>query len=310
MAIQTSRASVHTVSLPVDAKLETVEVDGVAQAVKSDAGKVRISLAPGIREVVVRWQEGSGISAVFRSPPVSAGAAGVNFRTVLDLPEKRWLLMAGGPAQGPAILLWGYLLLILAAAILLPRLPYSPLKSWQWILLGLGLTQVPSAVALLVAGWFFAIGARNQMKSLGAHTHNFLQLSLVGYTVVFLVILTFAVYEGLVSSPDMEVVGAGSYSSHLVWVSDRSPGAFAPVWALSLSIWVWRVFMLAWALWLSKSLLSWLKWAWGELSQNYFWAPKAPSAPRPAQQSAVPVEHVEAQRVTEPAPPPGPMEEK
>ncbi len=287
MAIQTSRSVVHTVTIPEGAKLEGVEVDGVAQAVKSENGQVRVSLSPGIRQVTVSWQETRGITTIFRSPKVSTGAAGVNFRTVLELPEKRWLLMAGGPAQGPAILLWGYLVLIFGAAVLLPRLPYSPLKSWQWVLLGLGLTQVPSAVALIVAGWFFAVGARNSMR-LGHHTHNFRQLCLVGYTLAFLVILTAAVYEGLVSSPDMEVTGAGSHGSHLVWVSDRSTGAFAPVWALSLSIWVWRVFMLAWALWLSRALLAWLKWAWIEMSQEYFWAPKPPTK----------------QRITVPAPPP------
>lgn len=290
MAIQTSRSAVHTVTIPAQAKLEGVEVDGVAQAVKSENGHVRISLSPGMRQVSVKWQEASGITTVFRSPQISTGAAGVNFRTVVDLPEKRWLIMAGGPMQGPAILLWGYLVLILVAAVLLPRLPYSPLKSWQWVLLGLGLTQVPSVVALMVAGWFFAIGARNRIKGHGAHTHNFIQLCLIGYTLTFLVTLTFAVYEGLVSSPDMEVTGAGSYGSHLVWVSDRSPGAFAPVWALSLSIWVWRIFMLAWALWLSRSLLTWLKWAWNEMSEGYFWAPKAPAK----------------QRITVPAPPPTP----
>ncbi len=287
MAIQTSRSAVHTMMIPVGAKLESVEVDGVAQAVKAENGRVRVSLSPGIRQVTVSWQETSGISSVYRSPKVSTGAAGVNFRTVLELPDKRWLLMAGGPAQGPAILLWGYLVLIFGAAVLLPRLPYSPLKSWQWVLLGLGLTQVPSAVALLVAGWFFAIGSRNAMR-LGHHTHNFRQLCLVAYTFAFLVILTAAVYEGLVSSPDMEVTGAGSYGSHLVWVSDRSAGVFAPVWALSLSIWVWRVFMLAWALWLSRALLAWLKWAWIEMSQEYFWAPRPPRK----------------QRITVPAPPP------
>ena len=41
--------------------------------------------------------------------------------------------------------------LIFAAAVLLPRLPYAPLSMPQWLLLGLGLTQVPAGVAAFIA---------------------------------------------------------------------------------------------------------------------------------------------------------------
>lgn len=281
MLVQTSRATIHQVKIPKGAKLESVEVNGTAQAVRSEEGSVGVALTPGLRRVRLTWQQKVGLTSWFRSPKVDAGAAGVNFRTVLDLPSRRWLLFAWGPSQGPAILMWGYLVLILAGSLILARLPFSPLKSYQWIILGLGLTQVPSFVALLVAGWFFAIGSRNRWPRFGRYRHNLLHLGLLGYSFVFLIVLTVAVYQGLVSSPDMEVVGAGSYGHHLIWVSDRSEGSFAPVGALSLSIWVWRGFMLAWALWLSRSLIAWLKWAWMELQTGSFWITK-PVAQRPA----------------------------
>ncbi|HXS16121.1 MAG TPA: hypothetical protein VN764_02975, partial [Polyangiaceae bacterium] len=285
MSIQTSRAIVHAVNIPKDAKLDTVQVDGVAQAVKIDQGRVRFSLSPGVRQVSISWQQNQGLSALFRTPEVDVGAAGVNFRTVIDLPEKRWLLLAGGPAQGPAILVWGYLLLIVSAAWVLSRLPYAPLSLGQWLLLGLGLTQVPSAAALCVAGWFFVVGSRHKWPVLTGFRHNLVQLMLVAYTLTFLTVMTGAVYEGLVGSPDMDVSGAGSYGTHLVWFSDRSSGRFAPAWCLNLTIWIWRGFMLAWALWLSRALLAWLKWAWTELTRGKFWAPKIKKDKRPVAQS-------------------------
>jgi hypothetical protein len=58
------------------------------------------------------------------------------------------------------VLLWAYVLLVLAAAAVLGRLPKNPLRRAEWWLLGLGLTQVPVAVALLIASWFFAIALR------------------------------------------------------------------------------------------------------------------------------------------------------
>src|SRR5690606_28095308 len=145
---QTSRSVVHAFSIPKSARLESVTVDGRPQAVKSEDGKVRVSLAPGTALIVAEWHAPEGLKALFSSPQVHTGAPGVNFRTVIDLPSERWLLLVGGPPRGPALLFWGYLLLIVGAAILLPRIAFSHLKTRDWLLLGLGLTQVPAAVAV------------------------------------------------------------------------------------------------------------------------------------------------------------------
>ncbi len=285
MAIRTSRSVVHSVTIPSEAKLESVTVDGRPQAVKAAQGKVRISLAPGQRRVVVEWDDPRGISAWYRSPEVSAGAAGVNFHTVVELPRERWLLYTQGPARGPALLFWGYLVLIVIAALLLPRLPFSPLGWPAWLLLGLGLTQVPVAVAVFIAGWFFAVGSRRAWPFFGRHRQNLLQLVLLFYSFAFILALFASVYDGLVSSPDMEIQGAGSHVGHLVWYADRSSGELPQVAAFSANLWFWRAFMLLWALWLSRALLGWLRWAWGELNHDYFWAPRnesPPATPPPA----------------------------
>src|SRR5690606_23909733 len=102
---------------------------------------------------------------------------------------------------------------ILAAAVLLSRLPFAPLKTRHWILLGLGLTQVPVAAAVFVSGWFFLVGSRPTWTRFPNMARDFLQLLLLAYTLGFLIALTGAVYSGLVSSPDMEVEGAGSHAS-------------------------------------------------------------------------------------------------
>lgn len=298
LVIQSSRSVVHAISIPKDSKLEVVRVGDVPQAVKSEDGQVRVALAPGRSLVTVEWQERQGIGAWFSPPAVHTGAAGVNFRTIVELPQNRWLLAAGGPGQGPALLFWGYLVLIFVAALLLPRLPSSPLTWSQWLLLGLGLTQVPAAVAVFVAGWFFAIAARRSLPKMGRGTKNLIQLALIFYTLLFLSSLTGAVYEGLISSPDMEVRGAGSYNGHLAWYRDRSAGALPDVWVLSLSLWVWRAVMLCWALWLSRSLLSWLKWAWQELNADGFWVPKPP---RPAPSDRSPDGHRHTAQTEAPA---------
>ena len=49
------------------------------------------------------------------------------------------------------------------------------------------------------------------------------------------------------------------------------------VW--SVSVWYYRLFMLAWALWLAAALIRWLKWGWEQFSHETLWksAPKAPA---------------------------------
>ncbi|RMG51905.1 MAG: hypothetical protein D6717_12450, partial [Gammaproteobacteria bacterium] len=42
-------------------------------------------------------------------------------------------------------------------------------------------------------------------------------------------------------------------------------------WILSLPLWVYRVLMLGWALWLAFALLGWLRWGWEALQQGGLW---------------------------------------
>jgi hypothetical protein len=234
--------------------------------------------APGQHDLVVGWQHPDGQSALFRAPRVSLGAELINAEVSVHLPDERWLLAAGGPGWGPAILLWGHLVLILLLAPVLGRLPGSPLRSWQWALLALGLTQVPLPVAGIVFGWFFLMAFQGHYRPERPIWFNARQLLLLALTLVFLGCLVGAVYDSLLSTPNMEVAGAGSSERLLRWYFDRTPGTLPEVWVLTASLWVWRSVMLLWALWLAHELVGWLQWAWRELSSAGVWKPwrKAP----------------------------------
>jgi hypothetical protein len=214
----------------------------------------------------------------FESPSVHLGARAVNLKVSVTIPQERWLLFAGGPRWGPAILFWGYLLFILLAAMVLARVPKSPLKEWQWVVLGLGLTQVPAAVAALIIGWFFAFAYLHEWRPDKRWGYNLSQLLMVLATVVFLGCLFGAVYDGLLSSPDMEVRGGDSSDRYLSWYVDRSDGALPQTWTITVSLWVWRAAMLAWSLWLASNLLKWLRWAFGLFTVGGLWkaGPKKP----------------------------------
>jgi len=71
----------------------------------------------------------------------------------------------------------------------------------------------------------------------------------------------------------MQVAGAGSSNTLLRWYSDRIQGATPSPGVLSLPLWVYRCFMLAWALWLAVNLLRWTGWAWRTFSEGGLWRP-------------------------------------
>ena len=95
-------------------------------------------------------------------PRVSFSSPAVNVTQQLTLPPERWLLATRGPAWGPAVLFWPYLVFLLAVALGLGRIPASPLTSSQWVLLGLGLSVLPALAALVVAAFVFALALRGR----------------------------------------------------------------------------------------------------------------------------------------------------
>jgi hypothetical protein len=176
-----------------------------------------------------------------------------------------------GPSWGPAILFWSYLILVVLVAIGLGRSKKTPLGVGEWFLLGLGLTQIPSWAALIVVGWFFAIAHRAKHPDLAPLRFDLRQLALVGYTFVAVGTLYAAVHAGLLVNPDMDIV-SGDGSGHLLsWYVDRTGGELPRPGVISLPLWIWKLMMLAWALWLAWRVVHWARWSWQSFSTGGLW---------------------------------------
>jgi hypothetical protein len=123
--------------------------------------------------------------------------------------------------------------------------------------------------------------------------------------------------NGLISNLDMQVAGNDSTASNLRWFADLSAGVLPQASAVSVPSWVYKLLMLAWAMWLAFALLRWLRYAWTALNADGLWRqfPQRPQpvvtdfsssvAPTPAPTSAPEtVTMVDAPEI--PAPPPLP----
>jgi hypothetical protein len=174
--------------------------------------------------------------------------------------------------MGPAVLFWGVLIVILIMALLLGRTKQTPLKTWQWFLLGIGLSQTSVLLGLIVVGWIFGLAARKNMNpDRSAHAFNLIQLGLGILTLAALSALFFAVQKGLLGLPEMQISGNRSTAFGLNWFSDRVGMTLPQASIASLPLPAYRVCMLLWALWLAFSLVGWLRWGWQCLSANGIW---------------------------------------
>ncbi len=68
----------------------------------------------------------------------------------------------------------------------------------------------------------------------------------------------------------------------LHWFLDRTSDALPRTGVLSVSLWWYKIAMLAWALWLSFALTRWVKWAWQIYARDGLWH-SAPRVPRAAE---------------------------
>lgn len=233
-------------------------------------GELTFQVSPGLQTIETSWRQPSAGQTLLKAPEVRLPLPAVNATLTLDPPKDRWILLAwGGPLQGPAVLYWSYLGGMLLLAFALGYLPWTPLKRWQWLVLGLGLSQADLASAGLAVAWLAALGLRREhFPKHGWFWFNVIQLGLIGLTLFGFAGLYDAVRHGLLGHPEMQIRGNGSTWTHLIWGQDRVADALPQPSVLTAPIWMYRALMLAWSLWLAWSLLRWTRWGWDCFTQG------------------------------------------
>jgi hypothetical protein len=270
---RSTQGNQHSIGLPPGARLTAVSVDDKAVPLRLESGQLPLALIPGAHHVQIDWQSDEAAGVITRSPPVDLHVASSNVTTTLQVGQ-RWVLFAGGRGVGPAILFWGELVFFTVLALALGRSRYTPLRTYEWLLLGLGLSTFSWLVLLLVVVWMFAMRWREglRIEALSQGTFKLLQAALVVLSCAAALGLLMAIPYGLLARPDMRIAGAGQYFDSLSWFSDQSANQLPRAWVFSLSLWWYRAAMLAWALWLASALTRWLPLAWRALNVGSFWA--------------------------------------
>jgi len=275
LAIRSTRGVQHQIKLPKDADVHSLSIDSKKQRIQIEDGLLNVTLKPGKQYLEIKWREENTHALKYTFPTIDLQLPSVNSHTGITLPNDRWVVWVNGPVLGPAVLFWSVLSVLLVISIALGVTKITPLNTLQWFLLAIGLSQTSPALIVVVMVCFIALSIRQKMvEPLSRTAHNFMQFSLMVLVFMSVSIIVAAVANGLLGSPDMQISGNGSYSSNLKWYQDRVLAGLPQPQVITLPIWVYRVLMLLWAMWLAISLLKWTKWGWLALSTGEFWRSK------------------------------------
>lgn len=275
--VESSLGGEFAINLSPNTEVNTLTVAGRKQPVRRNGDQVIVPLQPGRQEVKLLTGVDEQLTTSVKVRAVELPVSSANVTTTLSVPSNRWVLWADGPLRGPAVRLWVFLISSILFAIILSLKGNTPLKTYEWVLLALGLTQLHALAGLLVVGWIFALAWRGKQdpQSMNRIGFNFLQLGLILLTFIALGIFIAVVGKGLLGEPEMFVVGNGSYGNYLKWFEPQTQDKMlSQPWVISISLWYYRLFMLLWALWLASALLNWLKQGWQAFSFGGRWLHK------------------------------------
>jgi hypothetical protein len=274
MSIRLALGGRHVVAIPQDAEVTRVTVGGKAAPWSGEKpGEIGLALSPGKQAVHLAWRQPRQSLASVSTPRVDLGHETVNLTVAAEMPGDRLVLWAGGDTPlKPAVLLWSAVAVLALIAIGLGFTSLTPLGRMDWFLLGLGLTQAGLGGAMGAVLWLVALGLRRRMSAVrGWFLFNSAQTGIVLLAFVGLSCLFEAIRTGLLGLPNTYITGNGSSAHRLIWFFDRSGPALPETEALSVSLWWYRGFMLAWSLWMALSLIKWLRWGWESFTLGGAW---------------------------------------
>lgn len=233
-----------------------------------------------MQKISVNWLLGTGVVFNTKTPMIKLSAPASNIDISMALPRSRWPLFVTGPDIGPAMLYWGVLIVILFVAVALgqaiKRFQLNiPVNTWQWVLLAIGMSTVNMVGSIFVVLWFFALEARTKFTLPSERwKFNLMQLLFIALSIISIACLFITIPQSLLSTPDMQVTGNGSFNYQYKWYQDNSSELLPYGQVLSVPISIYRVSMLVWSLWLVFALLRWVKWGWNCFSFNKMWMSK------------------------------------
>ena len=273
LIILSSKGGRHQIQIPSKSSIQSLKIDNRNTPYDFQEGIVTLPINPGTHRYVLEWTEDKSTFPVWKTAHINVGKDSINHTIKVSTERNRWLLFATGPQLGPAILFWGVLIVIAVLSYGLARLSLTPLKSWQWFLMLVGMTQTPAWMMVCVIGWLLALGLKQRTADQidDNYTYCFIQVFLAMLTVSALAVLVYGIHQGLLGTPQMQITGNGSSAYHLNWFADRVNNQLPEAKLISVPLSIYKSLMLFWAIWIAFKLLDLLVWGWQCFTEGGLW---------------------------------------
>lgn len=271
LSVRASQAGRYRVDIPSNAQLDALTHNGKRLNLP-DGKDIEVQLHPGPQHVELEFEQPVEMTWLSKTPLLSIPGEASNIALSYQLPRDRWLIYLDGPELGAAMVYWGVLIVVIAIALMLPtianRLDLAvPVSILGWLLIGLGLSTVNTYGALVLIAFFFGVAALDKHHAVLTASKRWRQLILILVFILTLVaawVVVATIPSGLLSTPNMTVVGNGSSGHLFKYYQDVTVNEQVPIVEVySLPMWIYRVVMLAWSLWMAQRLLVWAKWWFG-----------------------------------------------
>lgn len=259
LAVRNTQQGTVALGLPDGAELRGVTLDGRTAAVGSGPG-VNVLVNPGSHGIEVGYALRSSPGVREEVPPLRVSGTAHNVTVLVEPSGDRWVLWTGGLPWGPAVVFWNKLLVVAAVCLLLSHFRLIPLGYGGAIVLAVGLATLPLFLLPIPLLWLATLRLGPTSGRLFPRvphwigTTAFVLLSVLAAALFYRV-----VQRGLLLEPPMLVAGNQSTARLLRWYTDRAANEIPQPWVLSLPMWCWRAFALAWATWLVVRLTGWMK---------------------------------------------------
>lgn len=277
-----------TLQLPPRSRLSDIKLNNTPlPPVTGEGNRVELDVPAGHNQFELSGILHEPVTRSWTLPVVDFGMPVTNYTTRVvpsQQTDKRWYLLLGSHAVGPAVLFWGELLVLFLIALALGHSRYTPLRAWQWALLSVGFLQLHFVSLLAFAGLFAAFRYRSDhvdQLATSRWRHNLVQSALAALFFIVMLLLLGVITRALIGDPDMQIRGNGSSGAMMVWYQDAifDGHPIMPITLYSVPLWVHKALMLGWSLWVSFALLGWSKVLWQQWSKRQYWI-ASPAAPR------------------------------
>lgn len=249
-----------------DGEITSLQINGEDYPIMREGSKVQLPHRFGESDILLNYNQLlNGFLPTLTPPKLSIPVVNVRFELS---PGPDWLIHFFAPPWGSQSLLPLHLLCWLIFALILAKLPRSPLRFREWLVLFIICIPAPIFVSLVLAG--FLTASRFFVKE--GLIRRLFNLSSFG---LFLLMATGLLIFGILESPELL-----TSDNVFMWRMDRSDGTLPSIQIFHLPNAVWKVVVLLWAAFFGRVCWresSWLHTQLLDLVKDW----KAISTPKP-----------------------------